>query len=414
MYSTIVKNKKIVFNIFNRIGFLTAGKLIGFITLPLITRALGPENYGIYNYVMTIASYAFLLANWGFLAKGIRDIAKKPKNSEKVVEFITSGRIILWFIGGIVGLIICLLLFGFTEMVFLIFIAIMANFGLALTIDYNFYALKNTFLPSLSLFISQILFLILVFLFIDGQEDLKFVLLFNLIYRLFEALFLIYFYKLNKTFKLTFSLKKTYNLISENFSLGLGSKASFFQSSFPILIIPFFLSQYHLGVFTAAFKFFLILSLVLQTINLVISPWIVEAREKNIKSQRSLFIKLFYGYLLIGLISTVIIYLTGEFFIILLFGNEFLQSVTILKYFAICLLPIWPSYMILASYMNNLEKDRAYLYGSLITLVIIVTMVPVGLMFFGLKGVVFAMSFSTIVVSVYFFIIVKKTIITND
>jgi O-antigen/teichoic acid export membrane protein len=290
----------------------------------------------------------------------------------------------------------------------------MANFGLALTIDYNFYALKNTFLPSLSLFISQILFLILVFLFIDGQEDLKFVLLFNLIYRLFEALFLIYFYKLNKTFKLTFSLKKTYNLISENFSLGLGSKASFFQSSFPILIIPFFLSQYHLGVFTAAFKFFLILSLVLQTINLVISPWIVEAREKNIKSQRSLFIKLFYGYLLIGLISTVIIYLTGEFFIILLFGNEFLQSVTILKYFAICLLPIWPSYMILASYMNNLEKDRAYLYGSLITLVIIVTMVPVGLMFFGLKGVVFAMSFSTFVVSVYFFIIVKKTIITND
>jgi PST family polysaccharide transporter len=414
MYSTIVKNKKIVFNIFNRIGFLTAGKLIGFITLPLITRALGPENYGIYNYVMTIASYAFLLANWGFLAKGIRDIAKKPKNSEKVVEFITSGRIILWFIGGIVGLIICLLLFGFTEMVFLIFIAIMANFGLALTIDYNFYALKNTFLPSLSLFISQILFLILVFLFIDDQEDLKFVLLFNLIYRLFEALFLIYFYKLNKTFKLTFSLKKTYNLISENFSLGLGSKASFFQSSFPILIIPFFLSQYHLGVFTAAFKFFLILSLVLQTINLVISPWIVEAREKNIKSQRSLFIKLFYGYLLIGLISTVIIYLTGEFFIILLFGNEFLQSVTILKYFAICLLPIWPSYMILASYMNNLEKDRAYLYGSLITLVIIVTMVPVGLMFFGLKGVVFAMSFSTFVVSVYFFIIVKKTIITND
>ncbi|MEX0596630.1 MAG: hypothetical protein WD512_09025, partial [Candidatus Paceibacterota bacterium] len=70
-----MNNRKILYNLINKLGFVTVGKLLAFFTVPIISQALGPERYGLYSYVVAIAGYAFLPANWGFLAKGVRDVA---------------------------------------------------------------------------------------------------------------------------------------------------------------------------------------------------------------------------------------------------------------------------------------------------------------------------------------------------
>ena len=107
----VFKNK-LIFNIANKLGFITLGKIIGFLTIPIISRALGPENYGVYNYAITIAGYAFLPANWGFLAKGIRDVAADKKNSSPIVNYILSSRINLWIYGSIICILISYSFFG--------------------------------------------------------------------------------------------------------------------------------------------------------------------------------------------------------------------------------------------------------------------------------------------------------------
>ena len=399
-----LKKNHPVTNLISRLGFLTAGKFMSLFTIPVISRALGPVNYGLYHYAITIASYAFLLANWGFLAKGIREIAKQKQSNKSgyIVQYITSGRVVLWAVGVVVGLFICVLIFGFSQLVFYIFLAMIANLGVALTIDYYFYALKNVFIPSLCHFLSQLLFLLLIILFIKNEDDLKLILVFNIVYRILEAFFLFYYFLKDNYFSFQFSIKNSYSLIRDNFSLGLGSKIDFFQNSFPILIIPFFFSQFDLGVFTAAFKFFLLITMFLQTLNLVYSPFIVEARGKNLKFQKSFFWKLMLGYIILGLSSTFMIWYASDQLVDLLFGNKFTQSKELIKKLAIFLMPIWPVYTILISYMNNLEKDKEFLKGGILTVVCIAIFIPIGIINAGLNGIIYGLSLSTILACFYY------------
>lgn len=397
-----MKSKGIISNLFNRLGFVTIGKLLAFITVPIVSRALGPEQYGIYNFVFAIAGYAFLPANWGFLAKGLRDVSKSPNDGWKVVEKIFSARFTLWLAGCIVTMLICLSIFNFSRLNLYIFLAILTNLGVAISIDFYFYGKKNTFIPSLSNLLGQFIFLGLVWFFVKTKEDLFILMIFNIIYRLFEAIFMLIIYNRENKIQFSFPSKQSIPLLKENFYLGFGSKASFFQSSYPLLIIPLFLTNHDLGIFSATFKLFLIVSLLVQSINLVFSPWIVESKTKPPSERKSLFNKLLLGYSFIGLFLAFLFYFTGPFLIKILFGEEFVDAQKLILVFALILTPIWPVYLLLANYMNNFEKDRYFFMGSLILILLTAISLPLFLYYYNLNGVIYGLGFSILTVIFYY------------
>lgn len=408
-----MKKKKLLFNISNRLFFVTLTKLIGFITVPIISRTLGPENYGIYNYVLAIGAYSLLPSNWGFLAKGIRDIAKNPDQSEEIVNKMTSARLVLWLLGSIVTFFIYLIFFPFNDTIILILLAIISNIGLSISIDYFFYGKKNTFIPSLSHLLGQVFFLAFVFLFVKDESDILILLYINLGAYLIESIILFAVYLRKAKFHFIISIKDSFLLLKDNFLLGLGAKASFFQNTVPILLIPLFLTDYKLGIFSAAFKFFMLATILFQTINLVFSPWIVECRQSSKDKQRTLFKRLIFGYFIIGLFAMILMYLSGSYLINLIFGSKFSDSQELIKLFSFLLIPIWPIYSILSSYMNNYELDKGYMWGSVITSVAILISVPLGIIFFDLNGVVFALFFSTLSVCIYYFTKINHVLKTS-
>lgn len=402
-----MKISSIFFNISNRLLFVILGKLIGFFSIPIITRALGPENFGIYSYILAIGSYSLLPSNWGFVAKGIRDIAKNTNSSEEIVNKITSARIILWGIGAIITILLCLFFFDKHTMLLIVIVTI-SNISLAASLDYFFYGKKNTFLPSISHFVGQLFFLFMVYLFIKEESDLSLLLFLFIISYSIECIILFFFYSKEYKFTFLFSFSNSFNLLKDNFLLGLGAKSAFFQNTFPILLIPIFLSNYDLGVFSASFKFFMIITVILQTFNLVFSPWIVEYRKLSKKNQKKLFQKLLILYSLIGIISMVVLYFLGSEVILLILGNEFIESQNLIKLFAITLLPIWPIYSIFASYMNNYESDKNYMWGSLITSISIAITIPLGIITMGLEGVIYGLFLSTLIVCVYYYLKIQN------
>ncbi|MDN3204674.1 lipopolysaccharide biosynthesis protein [Algoriphagus sediminis] len=406
----------IIRNLFSRVGFVTLGSIVSFISVPIISRALGPNDYGIYSYAIALAGYAFLPANWGFLAKGIRDVAKSPEGGLKIVERITPARLSLWFFGGIILLLI-FPSFGSIENFKYISMAILINFGVALSIDYFYYGQKKAFLPSFSSFFGQFFFLIMLLLFEGLINSILIVLLFNFFGRLIEAVILIVpvTKKIIIQMKL-FSLKKGFYLLKGNFLLGLGAKSNFFVSSLPIIIIPLFLASKDVGVYSASFKLFLVLTTLLHSINLVFSPWIVESQNKPLSVRRRMFGNLLFLYLFIGVICSSFSIVLGDEIIDILFGKSFEDSKIIFKYFCIFLMPLWPIYALLSSYLNNLERDKAYFNGTILKLIVLVVGLFLFIPLFGLKGAVFSIGLAVLIVTTYYFIHVfsmlkKKTIL---
>lgn len=406
-----IENRKTFFNLLYRLSFLSIGKLIGFVTIPIISTSLGPENYGIYSFALTFASYSFLLATWGFIEKGIREVAKKNnESSETVVNRILSSRLLFWFFGLIAGVLLSIGIYGFGGLVEVLFIAMLTNLGAALMLDFYFYGKKNTLIPSVIHLIGQTTFLGGVFFFINSREDLELVLFLYGACNFLEALILIILYKKRKKLSLDLSVQKSFKLLKDNFSLGLGSKATFFQSTYPILIIPIILNQFYLGIFMVAFKFFTLTKLPPQIFNTVFSPIIVEYRLKPTKSQVQLFKRLTILYLFWGLISSIILYFVGDLLIDLLFGSEYANAKTILKYFTFFLIPLWPLYLMLTMYLNNLEMDKQFLIGSIYSLIFTVVMVPIGIKYFDLKGVIFSLAISLFFACIYYFMIIFRKV----
>lgn len=405
--------KKIVINLFVRLGFVTVGKLMAFVSVPIISRALGPEQYGIYNLVFAIAGYAFLPANWGFGAKGIREVAKTTDaESYKVVEPIVSARLTLWWISGVVTILICAFVLDNPDLIKYIVLGVLANLGLAASIDFYFYGKKDTFTPSLSSLIGQVLFLILVLIFVKNQNDLFLLLGINIVYKLMESLIMFIVFNKKHTLKVSFISKKAIPLLKENFLLGLGSKASFFQTSFPLIIIPLLLTVYDLGVYSATFKLFLIITLLVNSINLVFSPNIVESREHTIEKRKRLFKNLILGYTFIGLISGLALYFLGPYLMDLLFGEEFQETQSLIRTFALFFAPIYPLQLLLSNYMNNFENDKSYFKGALLQTVCTLIGIPILIQLFALEGVIYTLGFSCLVVSIYYIFCLRKSVNT--
>lgn len=415
---------KAIKNIFKRLGVVTIGKLFAFVTIPIISKALGPQNYGVYSLVVAISSYAFLPANWGFLAKGIRDVAKGGEEIYSTTMELLHAKYILWFLGGLVTLILSYLFYKDLQYLLFIFLAINTNLGVALSLDFYFYGKKNTSVPSIAYLVGQVFFLALVYFFINDSSDLVTLLAINVIVYLVEAFIIItYFRKEYVQFSfvsiMKFNLadmKKSINLLAKNFHIGFGSKINFIQTTYPILIIPVFLSTYDLGVFSAAFKVFAISNLLLQTINVVFSPWIVESKHKSRQKQYSLFLKMSVLYLTMGIIASLALYFSAPFITHKLFGAEFDQVEDLLKNFSLYLMPFWFLFMMLNMYMNNLELDKSFFKGAIYQLIIILILVPIFLYYQGIGGIVYALSIPVWMVSLYYLYLLRDIFLnkTND
>ena len=71
------------------------------VTFPYVSRVLGPDTIGLFNYVTAIAAYFTLFASLGFPIYGVREIANvkdKPEEFGNIVNSIFTANVIATFI----------------------------------------------------------------------------------------------------------------------------------------------------------------------------------------------------------------------------------------------------------------------------------------------------------------------------
>lgn len=78
--------KKLLYNFFYQASYQLLLIIMPIITIPITSRALGPEGIGTYQYVFSIAGYFVLIAGLGIQNYGVREIAVASTNKNKISE----------------------------------------------------------------------------------------------------------------------------------------------------------------------------------------------------------------------------------------------------------------------------------------------------------------------------------------
>lgn len=354
---------RLIINFISKIGVDSFSRLIGFLTLPFITRTLGPEGYGAYSFLFVIVSYYGFFIDFGYLNYGTNKLCEKER-SEDVIGRILSLQI-LTAIASYIVIIISGLVFLERDKFLSILLFSLIFIPQIIAIKYFYLAANKLYYNSIAELSGQVIYAALVFTFFAMKPEINTLIIIAVIQAFVIGLVLfIPFIKKNKVI-LNLSLADNLQTLKEAYKLGLSSKAEGITSSFIILITGMFLTEHAVGLYNASYKIYLILLTVIQGLSYAMMPMLLKNVKQSGRSNTGKLSIIFYSFVVAGLFLGTLTFFFSDRIINLMFGSDYTDSIAVLKWFSITLL-LWPFVMFTGLLLLALNQ-----FGKLLTLSII-------------------------------------------
>lgn len=357
--------------LFKNIGFLgfsqAANYILPLVTIPYITRIVGPENYGLIEFATVAMLYFSALVIYGFNTTATRKIAETPHNIKKV-SFVFSAaltsRLLLFIISAVLFLVSLLVIPKFQGQHIMMIYAFPIVLGWAVYPDFLFQGLQKLKVVALANFAVKTLAAILVFVLLKSAEDFYYVLGINAAAQVIVGLAtLVYAFKSIDGLRFQWATAKaiktsiaggTYVFLSHFFT-----RISTFGT---IVFIGFMLQKEEVGLFAAGWKLIMVAqSFLFLPLFGALFPYLANLYRSNRDQYFAQFKRALLAMLVITLISSAILFLAPAFFVKIVFGESYLSIVPYLKIMAPILIFTTLSHFGLHQGLIILKRDKRYL-----------------------------------------------------
>lgn len=164
--------KKIITNFIYQSTYQITSIILPIITIPIISRALGPEGVGTWNYMQSIMNYFLLLAGLGLSNYGVREIAIVRDDKEKLsIKFWELALFNILF--STVALIVYLIISLYLKNTHLYLIQSLVLVGALFDITWFYSGIEDFKKISFTGILIKIIGFIFIVLFIKEQGDLS-------------------------------------------------------------------------------------------------------------------------------------------------------------------------------------------------------------------------------------------------
>ncbi len=305
-------------------------------TLPIIVRIIGPEKFGIINYLLAVQMWFVLLINYGFDISASRAVIEHKRDAAYINRLfwqVFYARISLLFVSMII---FALLYLSMPQLQLDYHVSIWTMIACAsfvLTPNWLFQGKEE--LPKAAIFtvIGKLLFCISILYFIRQKNDYWLYALLTTIFQIIAGSGVFFLScKIYKLHPVSIKIKEIWFLLSSNRTIFMTTLLLNFFVSFNTFILGLFRSQTEVGYFTAASR----IVLAMQTIMLIplsqtLFPHIGTAFQESPKSGLAQLRTYIKPVFVIGIGSTLILFLLAPLAIHILFGNLFDRSIGILQ-----------------------------------------------------------------------------------
>ncbi|MDD5732025.1 MAG: flippase [Patescibacteria group bacterium] len=357
--------KKIAINTLVQIvgkGITTA---IAVVMLAYLARYLGVGGYGEYTTVFAFLGFFAIIADMGFYTVAVREMAKDPESSRKVLGNIFSLRLIfalVLLIAPLVGFLIP----SYSEAV-KIGIIIGTFSSLFVLLNQIFVSIFQVHLRMDRSVISDVcartVLFVLTIIFIRQNLSLQFFILANVIANLFLLLLSFAMSRKFLLFKPLFDFKYWKHIIKESLPLGIVIVLGLIYFKIDTIMLSIMKDSTAVGIYGAPYKILEILitipSIFMGSVFPLISKYI---KEKDIRFKDS-FQTSFDFMLILAVPLVVAIYLLAKPIVYLVLGEEFAASVIVLQYLIFAVLIIFLG-TIMGNFVvaANLQKKLVWVY----------------------------------------------------
>lgn len=367
----IFKNK-ILGNVFSLGIVQMVNFIFPLVTIPYLSRIIGPSGYGIINYATSFVLYFIVLISYGFDYSATRQIVQSDQKVETlslIFSKIIYARIILFIVSIVIFIVAVFFINKLNDNLTVSFAVFASTLATVLAPQYFLQGMQKLRPFAMISFVRGLMSTILIFILITSANDYIYVPVITSSVNIFASLLLIIF--VVKNFNLKFKiirLKTILKLLWTDRILYFSNFVISLYTSTNIVVLGFFASVVEIGYLTVAQNFTLIvLAVIAMPIGMAIFPVIGSefkiSQEKGILKFRKVLPIVFY----ITFICSLILYFSSDLIISLVYGGQFKNSVYVLQVMAFV-----PFFATLANLMGvqvmiNLNLDKLFLKATTIS-----------------------------------------------
>ncbi|MCK4235158.1 flippase [candidate division WOR-3 bacterium] len=378
--------------------------ILSFFVTVYLARVLGASGFGKISFAFSIFAYGVLLSDLGLTILGIREVARKKNNIDELASNILSLRLILALISFFLLLLFSLLVPLHRDTKVLLILYSFSIFFYAFYLDWFFRGRERMANIAAASIITQIIYVILVFTFVNQANDIiriPFLWFIGIGAGTIFLFAIFYFSKHHFRFRLDFSLLKL------SVPVGIAAIMNQVYFHFDLITIGLIKGESDVGLYNAGFKLVTFLLSVDTAFAWVYFPMVsrffVESKEK-------LKLLVFSGTKLILLFAVPLAFggtlLAGRV-IHLIYGEQFTGASDAFR-ILIWAIPLTSIQTIFAFGLLGCNLEKKYtlgmVIGTLINIILNLLLIPL----LGIKGAAAATIISEIVMLTAMFFWFKK------
>jgi len=355
--------------VLKNVGYLGFVQILNYvfplITVPYVSRIIGPESFGIINYATAFMSYFIMLIGYGFDLTGTRRIARNPNDTflrDKVYSDILNARLVLFFISFLFFLIAIIFVEHLKQNLTFTSLLFFMCFSNVLIPQYIYQGMQNLTIFAKTNFVKGIIYTILIFFFIKKQDDYVYLVKINFILSLSISLFFLLYAK--KIYNLKFNripLKTTILFIWEEKIIFFSTVVISLYTTTNVVLLGFFDSIKNVAYFTTGQNLVNISTAVLTApLSMALYPYLgaefSKSKENGLEVSKRILPIIFY----LITFTCFMLFLFAPVIVNILYGTRFKNAILPMQILAFSPLIISLSNFFGIQIMLNLNLDKLF------------------------------------------------------
>ncbi len=389
-------------------GARTFALIMSFFVGTLVARYLGPERYGILNYVLSFVAIFAFLASFGIDNILVRDLIKFKDKRNEVLNTAFSLKFIASIFVVFILIIFSILIKNdaYTTLLILIYSSQLLFSSLNVA-DYHFQSIVKYKYASIAQFVSTIAVTILKLFFVYkglGTGWFVFALVFEA--AISSLILLSFFFREGQSLKFSLNKDLAKKMIADSWPFILSSAFYLIYSKIDQVMIGKMIDVTSLGIYAAGVKIAEIWYFIPAIISGVMLPAIINAKIKDNTLYKDRLKKLFF--LIIGMSFAIAFFefIFAKYLILFLFGKAYMGSIIILQIYTWAGV-IVSTVMVAQQYLIAENKTKTILIssfvGAFINVILNIILIPK----FGIIGSAWATIISYLTVPIIILLHVK-------
>lgn len=335
---------------------MTFAKMIfPLVTLPYLTRVLTVDGYAVVSYVKSAMVYMQIFMDFGFLLSATKDIVLAGGNKEAVSEILgetLQAKILLAICGFVIVLVACLAIPLLRENMLYTFFAYIAVAMTILLPDFLFRGIEKMQNITIRFIIMRGIATALTFVCIKDDHQLMLIPVLDIIGTI-AAVVWTWFEVKKLGFKIIWSKwSRAWAALKKSFIYFLSDASTTVFGAFNTLLVGIYLTKTDVAYWSVVMQLIAAVQSLYTPINNGIYPHMV--RERNIK----LPLKLFACMMPIIIGGTVIAFVTGEWWLVVISGEKYSGALTVFRWMLPLLIISYPSMLFGWPCLGAINKQK--------------------------------------------------------